>query len=871
MLIAVKKSLAAELVTSVYNNIEHIFVKICCGHETLIVGCVYIQPNAGIEIYDDHCSEIRGMINKYPGCKFLLFGDYNLPLVEWVNDIEVDGVSDDSDTNKILNEFAIMGLIQLNRTKNRLGRCLDWCLSNMDCEIVRSYCLVTEDNYHPTVGGEFHTYQGLGCNNSVYFNFTKVDYGGFNNYLLKVNWINIYHLSDIDDILAFFYDILRHGVDLFVPLCRSHRNYNYPLWFNKALIDKIRCKCKFHSLYKRTGIYNYYCMFAKLREECKDLCKKCFTSFNCKMESKISNDQSFFWNYYRKRSGSSQGFPSSMRWGNRHAEGGVEVADLFASFFGDIYTSGQGGIVNLLDIHISNTLEVLSLSHEDLEIVYDDLLSGLLCLDVKKGPGPDGIPNRMLRECAVGLCEPLCFIFNFSLAKGVFPMEWKKAYIVPVFKAGSRAVVGNYRPVCIQSALPKLLEKMILKKLLFAFRNVIIQQQHGFMRGRSTISNMVVYLQDVISHLNDGLDVHAIYTDFSKAFDLVNHEILIHKLRLYGFNDILLKWFVSYLSGRSLSVKVDGTLSHAFSPLTGVPQGSHLGPLLYNIYVNDIGKDFKSNYLLFADDLKIYRGIKDAQDIIRIQFDLDRLSKWCIDNRLIVNVKKCATMVFSRHNNPWRHEYIINGVELGLEDSVRDLGIIIDSKLSFNPHINSMISKANRVLGGVFRYCSEFKNAKSLVQIFSATVRPIVEYGSIIWYPLYAYQVNNVESVQCRFIKRMKYLFWRDADVNVDDVRALLGLFTLEKRRMLHDIVFGVKIINGWMDVPEILGQLYFTVPKLSLREPRLLSVPRVKSNQAMHAPLYHIIRNLNNCNVEVNFFERNIDIVKPRVLRSLM
>lgn len=215
--------------------------------------------------------------------------------------------------------------------------------------------------------------------------------------------------------------------------------------------------------------------------------------------------------------------------------------------------------------------------------------------------------------------EPLAHIFNASLQQGIFPREWKLSFVTPIHKDGLRSDVSNYRPICIQSALAKLFEKLILPQLTQFFSDIITPKQHGFIGGRSTTSNLFTYIGYILNAMNNGYKVHAVYTDFSKAFDRVNHDILLQKLDAIGVRGNALKWINSYLVGRKIQVRVDGHLSSNYDVKTGVPQGSHLGPILFNIFINDIGVNFNSEYLLYADDLKIYRRITSNSDSQALQ------------------------------------------------------------------------------------------------------------------------------------------------------------------------------------------------------------------------------------------------------------
>ena len=814
--------------------------------------------------------DVVSISNKYTGCKMIILGDYNLPDMKWHSsrgDDEFFGESVQSDV--VMREFSLLGLSQINKIHNANGKYLDLSFTNCDLTFRKLPALVPEDNFHPTIGTEILLNQLIKPRIAEYLDFKRGDYGALNNFFLQHNWIPMYELKNIDDIVSYFYRILQKGIDLFVP--RSiKKDSNYPCWFNRCLINKIKAKRAAHTRYKNAGSYGDYQKFSELRKECKQLCIKCYDDFTRKAEAAVNSDPAYFWKFLRMKRSSDNGIPSSMEWNDNKAEGAEEVCNLFAEFFSSIY-GAQGPLSKQERENIMEDSKCGQANLNVIEIKFDELLKGLLSLDTSKGPGPDGISNFFLKECSVGLCEPLSFIFDKSLRWGVFPDAWKDAYVVPIFKSGSKNDAGNYRQVCIQSALPKFFEKTILGSLEFWFKGFLINQQHGFTKGRSTVSNLLVYTEYIMRHLSERIDVHALYTDFSKAFDMVNHEVLLLKLGKYGLSGNLLNWFASYLKGRRLRVKISDYISKEFCVSSGVPQGSHLGPILFCIFVNDIGCSLMSKYSLFADDSKIFRCIKDNSDMYTLQEDIDKLARWCNLNRLKLNVKKCAIIKFCRGVSTNYHQYYIGNDIVPQVDGIRDLGIHVDSKLTYEGHITNISAKASKVLGSILRSSNDFRNDETLVKLFNSLVRPILEYGCIVWDPIYNYQTEKIEKVQRQFIRHMRYRnSCRNIIMNRQQAYEHTGCKLLQDRRKYLTLCFGANLINGYLDVPELVELLDFVVPNTSLRIPRVLSVPKAKSCFSTRAPLYRISTIINEYATMMELYGESINALK-RAARNLV
>lgn len=346
-----------------------------------------------------------------------------------------------------------------------------------------------------------------------------------------------------------------------------------------------------------------------------------------------------------------------------------EICDLFADFFEGVYRNE----------HTKHNLH-LSSKHADLidigniTLTEEEVRKGLSSINSKKSCGPDLVPPIVLKSCAQSLTTPLCYLFNTSLKVFEFPSLWKFSTISVIFKSGLRRQVDNYRGVAILPALSKVFETVVCRILSDKLRKTISDFQHGFMRGRSICTNLLSFTSDVINTIESGKQVDVIYTDFSKAFDRVQHSVLIKKLRHLGIHSSMLKWIESYLSNRTQQVKILGCSYRTFMAKSGIPQGSILGPLLFILFINDVVDVFHYvKCLLFADDLKLYMPIASAEDVCKLQADINRLTEWCSSNLLYLNVNKCTTSSYYRTRKPITADYFIGKEKLTRKTVIKDL------------------------------------------------------------------------------------------------------------------------------------------------------------------------------------------------------
>ena len=500
---------------------------------------------------------------------------------------------------------------------------------------------------------------------------------------------------------------------------------------------------------------------------------------------------------------------------------------------------------------------------EDLEFTEDDIEESIMKIPLNSAPGPDGVPALLLRRCAAVLKRPIFMLWRKSLTAGRLPHCMKISVVTPVFKGGNRGLAENYRPISLTSHLCKLFERIVVTALVSYLNKADLfnKNQHGFRSGRSCLSQLLEHHQEILNALENGAGIDVVYLDFSKAFDRVDYKILLYKLKAIGITGNLLRWLAHFLTGRQQKVKVCQQLSSEGPVLSGVPQGSSLGPLLFLILIADI--DSCVNHVRvssFADDTRFLKQILNDGDCFKMQEDLMGVYKWAEDNKMKFNSSKFELVSYSARMRDL-HEinetlgvfnypqyFDADGKLINSVSTVKDLGVLLTCDASFQKQIDECISRGSRQAGWILR-AFRTRDIEPMTILYRSLVLPHLEYCCQLWSPSTIGLIQRIEGIQRSFTAKIIGI----SHMNYWERLKHLGLYSLERRRERYLIIYVYKIIQGL--APNFQNERYKLKCTYSERRGRSVCIPNINTRASASS---------------VTMVERSFPVKGPRLYNVL-
>jgi predicted transcriptional regulator len=644
-------------------------------------------------------------------------------------------------------------------------------------------------SHHATLTFTFSCYVTESPTMSHYILY-KGDYDNMRKDTKSIDWDSKF-IGDIEhDCLEIMREINRL-TDEYIPKSRPQYKQKKLLYLTNRVFEKLRTKKQAFQKWRNSHSSSDYKNYAKARNQAKNECRIAERDFERKLANEAKSNPKAFFKYAQSKIKTRSTICDLMKSDGTLTTTDGEKADALNTYFASVFTDED-----ISQLPSFNSRHFIAPLHH-IEVTRDMIIKKIDNLKTNKSAGPDGIYPRVLKELKLEIVCPLLHLYSSSLREGKLPQIWKLGHVSPLFKKGNKHLVNNYRPISLTSIICKLIESIIKDSIVSHLEQnaLIVPSQHGFIKGRSCVTQLTEVLDIWSNAIDHSSSIDALYLDFAKAFDSVPHKRLLLKLEKYGIHGNLLKWIEDFLTNRAQRVVVNGCKSVQTPVISGVPQGSVLGPLLFICYINDLPDVIKCSTInMFADDTKIYKEIKSSIDAIELQDDLNSVTKWSSIWQIKFNADKCCAMHLGTANI--KHSYFMNSLDTNIKlvetTVVKDLGLNVDNQLKFSIHCQIQVSKANKILGLIRRSLTHL-DSSTLVRLYTSLVRPILEYGNGPWTPMLKKDSLTLENVQRRATKMIPSI----RNYTYLDRLKYLNLPSLYYRRSRGDMIQTYKYIHG--------------------------------------------------------------------------
>ena len=534
------------------------------------------------------------------------------------------------------------------------------------------------------------------------------------------------------------------------------------------------------------------------------------------------------------------------------------VASKLAEYFTSIV--GSASILGYYD-SILNSFDCVTIEYVEQQ---------LSALQTNKATGLDRISARLLKDASSAIAPCLAKIFNCSLSTAIFPSSWKIGRITALYKQGDRTDMNNYRPITILPTVSKLLERAVHHQL-YSYLNekkILAKEQHGFRTRRATDTALIHFTDKILASMDSGQVTGVAFLDLSKAFDTVNHELLLRKLSYLGLSKNSVSWFRSYLSNRSAITVVENKRSSMMNIPIGVPQGSILGPLLFVLYMNDLPCCLKScKVMLYADDTVLYYSSRMVCDLeTKLNEDLENITVWFNNNFLTLNAEKSKFVLIGSSRKLKFCDSIkvtVQGHQVNQSTTAKYLGITIHENLTWTEHVKAMSAKVNQRIG-ILKRLRHFLSKEELVTVYNSIILSLFDYADLVWG-----DKNNkvlMDDLQILQNKAAKVILGLPHAHSATDALQKLNWVKLNTRRLQHRRIAIHKCLHGTIDTGLILTQncnhhSYYT------RQSANLHLPKVKTEWGKQRFIYQAANDWNDLDNDIKKIA-NFNIFK-RKLRS--
>jgi len=870
----IKRSLSAyirndlKLPVSDKNKVENIWFEIVKNNKKYIVGGIYRHPNQNIIEFNDL---LENNLNKLSSEKMpcLILGDVNVDILKF---------NDNTGTKAYLNNLVLHNFLPILLLPTRV--------TDHSCTLIdhiyyhegqrsRNAVQLTSGNLFSDISDHLpnfvllvKTASKINYKERPFIRlFTPKNKEKFNRALSDINWNVVFNGSnDVNDCYNKFIALLKLNYENCFPLTQmSRRAYRDKPWITPAL--KISSKHK-NALYKKwissgnKQDENVYKMYKKVYNKIAN--KAEITFYNKQFDVKINSTRQIWSNLNRVMSVNKKDKNAccinKLVVNNQDLCAPLDISNALNEYFCSIGSNLSSKLPNTTAQYSDYLCSPLSTSlfvEPVTALEIDSMISSLKC---DKSCGDDGIGPQLIKDNKNLLCEPLVYLYNLSLFNGVVPDKLKTAKVVPLFKKGDRCRMENYRPISLLSIFNKILEKLVYKRVYHFLdkKGVLYKYQFGFRKKFSTSLALLEVMDYCYKNIDDGNKVLGIFFDLQKAFDTVDHNILLCKMYNYGIRGLMYNWFKNYLHDRKQYTVVNSAASR-FGNITGndlvnsvasrlgnvtcgVPQGSVLGPLLFLIYVNDISNVIDEYDLkLFADDTNLFMAGRSLYELeVKANLCLDKLQVWFLANKLSLNIEKtCYTLFSSKSDkNCYSMNLLIGGQTIMKVSSCKYLGVFVDEKLLWDVHINYIYNKLVK-FSSIFYKTRHLLPLACLKKLYFAFVFPHILFGIEVYANTNKVRLEKLSKLNNKLIR---ILLNKKLSTPVLELYKLMNVLPIKQLHEMQLLQFVHKCMYHKGLLPDIFHNYFAYMHSVHCHNTRSncdLFLSRAKSNLGQRCCVY--------------------------------